>query len=69
MVNEKSIRIILISVAVALFLWATFNNLDLAVKYATKEDMGLELIIYSVTQLVALTIMIYYGATKRLFPK
>jgi len=69
MSNKITPKVVFVSVAIALFLWASFNMLDLLVTTYTNNESSMLFMAYGLTQLFSLIILVYYGAYGKIFQK
>ena len=69
MASKISSRVVLVSIALALFLWASFNILDLAVKTYTMEKSDVMFMLFGLAWFSTLAVLIYYGAYGRILQK
>lgn len=64
---SKQFRIVAVSIAVGLALWSAMNLLDWGVDSATVNNVDAQPFIYLLVFSITFAILLYFGATKRIF--
>ena len=62
-------RVVFVSIALVMFLWASFNILDLTVSTITNSETDLMFQMFGLAWFFSLVILVYYGAYGRIFQR